>query len=298
MSFKKIALVRLDSSKEKHKAYLQHVLTLEQEEGWEIINTDIKSLLESNQTRIYFILSGEDCIGSISFLFDPINRYIAIGAFIIAPELRGHGLGEKILSHCIKISGASAAGLLSSRERIAFYKRLGFHETEYAVATMSLEVKKPTIELDQFRLSEITEYEKKRIIQYDTRITGIYRGHFLYCMLSNSTVALAAFDGSSPKGYALARPFNSEGANGFRVSLYADDSSVFKELLSKIINHLHTITDSLLIKVSVPYTYRTARLSAYDFKLEGGPYPFMTTTHSTINLLEKETWFILTEEFC
>lgn len=285
----------------KHEKDFKYILNIEEEEGWEYLPADIASFIKSKQTNIYLIHIEEKCIGSISLFFDMEKKFMAVGAFILDVEYRNKGLGSKVLTHCLTTYGHNMelSGLLCEKEKVNFYSRLGFKETGLGIAGYSLKIEKPTIEMSNFKLSELSDSEKKKIVAYDTKVTKVFRENFLYCMLENASVALASLKDSEVQGYALAQPFHSKTENGFRVSLYADNFDICTELFGKIFNHLQSITqDTLNIHLTCPYSVKkSTQLELRGFKFEYGPCPFLTTAKNSTDLYGEKTWGILTHEF-
>ncbi len=291
----KFDLIPFNDSISKHKKYLKYILSLEQEEGWEILPADIKALTSLPHPAIYFIFQTGKCIGSISLLASPSEKFMGVGAFILEPLYRNRGLGQRVLQHCLRTFGADKlVGLLSMPDRVSLYKRCGFTETGESISAYSLTLPESRVRTEP--LFPLSGLDKRRIVEYDRLTTGISRGELLACMLENAEVSTAVFDGVEPKGYALARSYSTNTGSGFRLTLYANNASVFIELLGKVLNHLRGIADTPSVHVSCP-TLKAPYFEAQGFRYNAGPCPFLTTARNITSLYGDKTFAILMDEF-
>ncbi len=302
-------LIPFNSAQVTHKAHLDNVLRWEKDEGWEILQSDIDSFIESKEVTLYLVmlrtLLETICVGSISVLSspDPTSlepNFIGLGAFIIDPAYRRQGIGTTVLQHCLSTISGKLFALLCMPEKKSFYMRAGFTESRWSAASYSRTLPR-MIGATSPILEKLLPEQLEKIAAYDHDTTAIHRESLVFNMLQRATIATYTTDDADMvTGYAFARPFSTQLCDGFRLSLYANNNDFFKQLLNQIIRDLSTIADAPILHITIP-TNKAEVIEAEGFHYEGGPYPFMrqamTEENDTTKLYGPNTWCLLTEEF-
>ncbi len=121
----------------------------ENEKEGQLVGKLTKDLMNktAEQDLLGFVaVDGQIIVGSI--FFSRLRFKEAINAFILAPvaihfEHQGRGIGQSLIKYGLEVLKQKQVELVTTYGDIAFYSKVGFHETKEAVVPAPLKLSQP-----------------------------------------------------------------------------------------------------------------------------------------------------------
>lgn len=196
-------------------------------EGWNP-GKDHKFYFDMDNKGYVLIFADEKPIGCIAAVRYP-DKFSHIGIFIVVPDYRRLGLGDRLFKSAIHYLGDRAIGLCSVPQQIPRYASYGFEE-EYPIERFYRE-SPPKLENKSSFFSHPHSRSKKwfeQVCEYDRTVFKHDRRKLLRSMLDNPNIfGVVCHKKNEVIGYGLVRPC----LKGFRIGpIFADNAESAKSL--------------------------------------------------------------------
>jgi GNAT superfamily N-acetyltransferase len=198
-------------------------------EGWNPGLGDAACFWDADPEGFWVARHDGDLAGCIS-LVRYGRGFGFLGFFIVAPELRGRGIGQALWDHAMHQRGSQMViGLDGVLAQELSYRKAGFFRTHRNIRYGGTPGAKGSSDNG---LTAIGPEHMDAIAAYDLEFFPAPRRKFLDAWLAaNGHTALAAFDGEDVKGYGVVRPCR----DGHKIGpLFADDPETAERLFDAL----------------------------------------------------------------
>lgn len=227
-------------------------------EGWGAGAGDAEAFAAADPAGFLLALDGDRPVGSISAVAYDAG-YFFLGYYIVAPGLRGRGIGHRLFAAALQRVGAAASGLDGVIAQVPGYAANGFvpaHRTARYVGRAAAIAS--ALDGEAVAVQPATRSDLGDLIRYDARHVPAPRAAFVGAWLDPGSPrrTLIVGDSDGLRGYATVRPLVGGGA---RIGpLFADDAATARALLAACAATAVTWGEDLAIDVPEPNTAATA----------------------------------------
>ncbi len=254
------------------------IIQMAEREGWNPGNSDHDFFFRADPSGFIVMVHDNEMLGCISSI-EYSKEFGFIGFHIIAEQLRGQGLGRKLLNVAVERLGERNIGLNSLPGLKEFYEKSGFkfdHKIITFKGVCDGKLDKPSTIGSPF----LQPFEL--LHEFDTNHFFCDRKDFIMSWLNQpQSLLLGKVEENKYLGYGLIRP----ATNGYKIApLFADDPVTAKEILKALTGHFPEGTNYY---IDIPEPNSSALEIAEELRLtKEREYLRMYTKSSSNNSLD------------
>lgn len=214
--------------------------------GWGLSEQDFEFSLELEPEGCFVLFDDSERIGlATTVSFGTVTWF---GNLVVSEDRRNRGAGSTLVNHALKYlrsRGVKTVGLYAYKERIHFYRRLGFRsDSEFLVLKGTGFASKP-----KAIARRVFEEDLDKIMDFDRSCFGASRRKMLAPIISDSdNVCYAVYEEGMVSGYAVAKVLDGMVELGPLLCLKGEEKLAV-ELLKTMLNELSGSEISLFAPV-------------------------------------------------
>ena len=218
------------------KAEVQKFVRFASQEGWNVGLNDADFLFRFDPDAYMIALDGDKIVGTVAAIrYD--NDFGFIAYHNVRRDMRGRGIGRRLLNEALDRLGARTIGINCSAEQASLYEEFGFVAAHSVLQFEGINGI-TTLSFPDMVSPFMVPFDK--LLDFNRKIFSYERKEFLNKWLSQpQSLSIAKYVNDEYRGYGMYRPCQ----KGYRIGpLICNKKETAEELLKCLLGHIPTGT--------------------------------------------------------